>query len=154
MSAISNGTSESSFWSRAFDEAIRPRGSHNETQHQQSHEKPSDSTRWYVAHTRKWKQHGKPQSFLLSTVLVFCFPCVKVSFVVFLHYLSFLNLGTRILLRERVVTPHIIETWIKLLKLQLSIKKRTNQITKVWNQIQRKRLKSSNCWKNGPDGAF
>jgi hypothetical protein len=38
--------------------------------------------------------------------------------------------------------------------LQLSHKAWSSQGTKVWNQIQSKRLKTSNCWNCGPDGAF
>jgi hypothetical protein len=42
---------------------------------------------------------------------------------------------------------------IKSLKLQLRHNARINQDIKVWNQIQRKRLKKSNWWNHDPDGA-
>jgi hypothetical protein len=42
------------------------------------------------------------------------------------------NLGMRFSLR--VVTPRITESLIKLIKLQLSLKVRVNQVIKVWNQ--------------------
>jgi hypothetical protein len=42
-----------------------------------------------------------------------------------------------------IVTPHVTESLIKLIKLQLSSDARLNQYTKVWNQIQRQRFKFS-----------
>jgi hypothetical protein len=39
------------------------------------------------------------------------------------------------------VTPHVTETLIKFLKMQLGSNARLNQDTKVWNQIQRQRFK-------------
>jgi hypothetical protein len=39
------------------------------------------------------------------------------------------------------VTPYVIERLIKLIKLQLSPNARLNQDTKVWNQIQKQRLR-------------
>jgi hypothetical protein len=41
------------------------------------------------------------------------------------------------------VTPHVTETLIKFLKMQLSPNARLNQDTKVWNQIQRQRFNIS-----------
>jgi hypothetical protein len=41
------------------------------------------------------------------------------------------------------VTPRVTEILIKFLKLQLSPNARLNQATKVWNQIQRQRIKIS-----------
>jgi hypothetical protein len=46
---------------------------------------------------------------------------------------------------EAVVTPHFTETLIKSHKLQLSPNARINQVTQVRIQIQRQRLKISNC---------
>jgi hypothetical protein len=45
---------------------------------------------------------------------------------------------------EGVVTPHVTESLIKLIKLQFSPNARLNQDTKVWNQIQRQRFKVLN----------
>jgi hypothetical protein len=39
------------------------------------------------------------------------------------------------------ITPHVMKSLIKLIKLQLSSNVRLNQDTKDWNQIQRKRFK-------------
>jgi hypothetical protein len=47
---------------------------------------------------------------------------------------SFINLGTRFLLRERAITPHVTKILINLLKLQLRHQASTNQFIKVWNQ--------------------
>jgi hypothetical protein len=41
------------------------------------------------------------------------------------------------------VTPRVTESLIKLLMLQLSPDARLNEDTKVWNQIQRQRFKTS-----------
>jgi hypothetical protein len=41
------------------------------------------------------------------------------------------------------VTPRVIEILIKLIKFQLSPNATLNQDTKVWNQIQRQRFKTS-----------
>jgi hypothetical protein len=41
------------------------------------------------------------------------------------------------------VTPHVTESLIKLIILQLSPDARLNEDTKVWNQIQRQRFKTS-----------
>jgi hypothetical protein len=40
-----------------------------------------------------------------------------------------------------IITPHVMESLIKSLRLQLSSKARLNHVTEVWFQIQRQRLK-------------
>jgi hypothetical protein len=52
------------------------------------------------------------------------------------------------------ITLHVTETLNKLLKLQLSLKAKANQVTKVWNQIQMKKLENSKCWNHGSHGTF
>jgi hypothetical protein len=44
---------------------------------------------------------------------------------------------------DYIVTPHVIERLIELIKLQLNPDARLNQDTKVWNQIQKQRFKVS-----------
>jgi hypothetical protein len=55
---------------------------------------------------------------------------------IFHHFLCplLLNFRTRFLLRGVVVICHVTESLIKLLKLQLSLKARANQVIEFWNQ--------------------
>jgi hypothetical protein len=59
------GTQESSFPFGASDR-VGPRRWSNESQHKWSHEAQPDSTRCYVAHSRKEKLHERPKSLPLS----------------------------------------------------------------------------------------
>jgi hypothetical protein len=68
---------------------------------------------------------------------------VNALFIIFCAPPPFINLGTRFLLSGRVVTPRVTENLIKLINLQLSHVARLNQDTKVWNQIQKQRFKTS-----------
>jgi hypothetical protein len=84
------------FWA---SDRVGPRRPSNETQHQQSHEVQSDTTRYYVAHTWKEKWHGWPRS-PPSFQLFWCPFCyaVNVSFIIS-SAPSFINLRMRFLLR-------------------------------------------------------
>jgi hypothetical protein len=86
MSSLEIATSESSFRSRALDEAVRPRGSRDETQPKKSRENPSDSTRRSISRTYGRKGYmGDQEVFLHSTVLkssVLHAPCVLHQFLV------------------------------------------------------------------------
>jgi hypothetical protein len=79
------GTLGSYFRSRAFNEAVRPRGSHVEMQPRKSCEKPSDSTRRFATHTHGRKGYmGGQEVFLRSIVSKSSVSTINVSFIIFL----------------------------------------------------------------------
>jgi hypothetical protein len=127
---------EGSLLSVAFNQIVGPRRSNNEVQHKQSHKAQSDSTRCYVTHARKEKLHERPRSFPPLNYLDILLPPRSMC------PLSFLVLPTSLCKsREeisfrggRVVTPHVMKILIKLLKMQLSLKARGNQVVEVSNQ--------------------
>jgi hypothetical protein len=82
------------FWASAW--VVEPRRSNDEAQHKWSLGAHSDSTRGYVAHTRKEKLHGRPRSLLRSVVQYPRISTTNASFIVFLCP-SFINLRMRFL---------------------------------------------------------
>jgi hypothetical protein len=121
---------------RAPARVVEPRGSSNEVCYNQSQEAQSDSTRCYVTHARKEKWHGWSRSLPPYKRPIVLLAMQSMHLSSFLMP-SFINLGMRFLLRGRVVIPHVTETLIKSLNLQLCHKVRENQVVKVWNQKSR-----------------
>jgi hypothetical protein len=100
MSASAMELQKVLFETRAADKAVRPRGSRDETQHQQSHEKPSDSTRCSVTHTGREKLPEGPGSFfLLPMVSISLFLHDQCVLHHFLCFSPFINLGMRFFLK-------------------------------------------------------
>jgi hypothetical protein len=110
MSSLDIGTPGSYFWSRAFNEVVKPRGSHDETQPRKSHEKPSDSTRCFAARTHGRKGSMRDWEVSLHSIIskssVLHDQCALHHFLVLT--LPLVNLEMRFLLREKVVTPRIM----------------------------------------------